>query len=160
MAKLERQHGINRATEASTWLAPHLLVLDVQPLDTRWELRCFFDWFDLVQSQFKVYLPTFTYIFLAHKTSPRLGGPLGVTILAVAYDMQITVVAFKEPTNYLDQPALAALAAGLKGFSGGVLVISHTASFVDEVRCCLSLKGWQLLNTIRYLSNHLFNFVP
>lgn len=38
-----------------------------------------------------------------------------------------------EPTNYLDQPALAALAAGLKGFSGGVLVISHTASFVDEV---------------------------
>jgi len=38
-----------------------------------------------------------------------------------------------EPTNYLDQPALAALAAGLKVFGGGVLVISHTASFVDEV---------------------------
>jgi len=38
-----------------------------------------------------------------------------------------------EPTNYLDQPALAALAAGLKTFEGGVLIISHTASFVDEV---------------------------
>ena len=68
----------------------------------------------------------------------------------IACDMQITlVVTFKEPTNYLDQPALAALAAGLKGFSGGVLVISHTASFVDEVRCCwLSLKGWQLQKAI------------
>jgi hypothetical protein len=146
MAKLERQHGINRATEASTWLAPHLLVLDVQPLDTRWELRCFFDWLH----------------FFGPQDITKIGVLWSTTFLATAYDMQITlVVAFKEPTNYLDQPALAALAAGLKGFSGGVLVISHTASFVDEVRCCcLSLKGWQLLNTIRYLSNHLFNFVP
>ena len=76
MAKLERQHGINRATEASTWLAPHLLVLDVQPLDTRWELRCFFDWFDLVQSQFRI----FTYIYL-HFLGPqditKIGGSFG-----------------------------------------------------------------------------------
>merc|ERR1711953_1257869 len=38
-----------------------------------------------------------------------------------------------EPSNYLDRPALAALAAGLRAFGGGVVVISHNAALLAEV---------------------------
>lgn len=67
----------------------------------------------------------------------RLGalssGQRARAVLAASTWLAPHLLVLDEPTNYLDQPALAALAAGLKGFSGGVLVISHTASFVDEV---------------------------
>lgn len=38
-----------------------------------------------------------------------------------------------EPSNYLDQPALAALAAGLQSFGGGVVVISHNDALLEEI---------------------------
>lgn len=67
----------------------------------------------------------------------RLGalssGQRARAVLAASTWLAPHLLVLDEPTNYLDQPALAALAAGLKSFSGGVLVISHTASFVDEV---------------------------
>ncbi|CAE7232073.1 tef3, partial [Symbiodinium natans] len=67
----------------------------------------------------------------------RLGalssGQRARAVLAASTWLAPHLLVLDEPTNYLDQPALAALAAGLKVFGGGVLIISHTASFVDEV---------------------------
>merc|ERR1712086_1064177 len=37
-----------------------------------------------------------------------------------------------EPSNYLDIPALSALAVGLQAFQGGVGVISHNAALLAE----------------------------
>eukprot|EP00439_Symbiodinium_sp_Y106_P011600 s3241_g1.t1 len=66
----------------------------------------------------------------------RLGalssGQRARAVLAASTWLAPHLLVLDEPTNYLDQPALAALAAGLKIFGGGVLIISHTASFVDE----------------------------
>ncbi len=40
---------------------------------------------------------------------------------------------FDEPSNYLDRDSLAMLANGLKEFEGGVVVISHSAEFTDQL---------------------------
>merc|ERR1712151_1134165 len=47
-----------------------------------------------------------------------------------------------EPSNYLDRPALAALAAGLRAVGGGVVVISHNAALLGEV-CS---ERWHILD--------------
>ena len=43
------------------------------------------------------------------------------------------LLALDEPTNYLDRESLAALAAALRAFAGAVLVVSHSAAFVDAL---------------------------
>lgn len=43
------------------------------------------------------------------------------------------VVLLDEPTNHLDMGAIGALIEALKGFSGGVLVISHDQHFIKSV---------------------------
>ncbi|CAE8677259.1 unnamed protein product, partial [Polarella glacialis] len=67
----------------------------------------------------------------------RLGalssGQRARAVLGAATWLAPHLLVLDEPTNYLDQPSLAALVAGLKVFGGGVLIISHTAAFVDEV---------------------------
>lgn len=45
-----------------------------------------------------------------------------------------------EPTNYLDREALGALAAAIKSFEGGVLLISHNSEFTST--CCL--ETWRV----------------
>lgn len=43
------------------------------------------------------------------------------------------VVLLDEPTNHLDMGAIEALADALRGFTGGVLVISHDQHFITSV---------------------------
>eukprot|EP00913_Durusdinium_trenchii_P011650 g10941.t1 len=43
------------------------------------------------------------------------------------------ILILDEPTNYLDRDSLGALAAGLKEFGGGVIVISHNREFCHAV---------------------------
>ena len=43
------------------------------------------------------------------------------------------VVILDEPTNHLDMGAIEALANALKGFVGGVLVVSHDQHFITSV---------------------------
>ena len=45
-----------------------------------------------------------------------------------------------EPTNYLDREALGALTRAIKGFQGGVLIISHNKEFTDA----LCEQEWQV----------------
>merc|ERR1740130_2510639 len=43
------------------------------------------------------------------------------------------VIAFDEPTNYLDFATVAALARAIKLFRGGTIVITHNEAFLKEV---------------------------
>merc|ERR1719218_437960 len=67
----------------------------------------------------------------------RLGalsnGQRARVVLAAATWLAPHLLVLDEPSNYLDRPALAALAAGLRSFPGGVVVISHNAALLAEV---------------------------
>merc|ERR1711871_652604 len=43
------------------------------------------------------------------------------------------IIILDEPTNYLDRDGLGALARGLEGYQGGVVIISHNTEFTDSV---------------------------
>jgi elongation factor 3 len=67
----------------------------------------------------------------------RLGalsnGQRARAVLGAATWLAPHLLVLDEPSNYLDQPALAALAAGLQNFGGGVVVISHNSALLEEV---------------------------
>ena len=51
------------------------------------------------------------------------------------------IIVLDEPSNFLDRDSLGALTAALKGFGGGVLIISH-----NKGESCLIVGpcgGWQ-----------------
>lgn len=43
------------------------------------------------------------------------------------------LIVLDEPTNYLDRESLVALTHAIKGFQGGVVIISHNSEFTQEV---------------------------
>jgi len=53
--------------------------------------------------------------------------------LGAAFWTKPHIVAFDEPTNYIDMQTLDSLAKGLTRFKGGVIVISHSKDFVERV---------------------------
>jgi elongation factor 3 len=61
------------------------------------------------------------------------GGQKVRLVLAAAMWPQPHVLVLDEPTNYLDREALGALAAGVAGFAGGVLMISHNREFTSAL---------------------------
>jgi len=67
----------------------------------------------------------------------RLGalsnGQRARAVLGAATWLAPHLLVLDEPSNYLDQPALAAMAAGLQNFGGGVVVISHNEALLGEV---------------------------
>merc|ERR1712137_428097 len=54
-------------------------------------------------------------------------------VLAAATWLAPHLLVLDEPTNYLDNAALAALQAGLNKFRGGVVISSHNAALSQEV---------------------------
>ena len=61
------------------------------------------------------------------------GGQKVKLVLGAAMWQQPHIVVLDEPTNYLDRESLGALAAALKEFGGGVVVVSHSQEFLNEV---------------------------
>ena len=55
-------------------------------------------------------------------------------VLAAAMWNNPHLLIMDEPTNYLDREALGALAAAIKDFEGGVVLISHNNEFTST--CC------------------------
>merc|ERR1712178_510673 len=76
----------------------------------------------------------------------RLGalsnGQRARVVLAASTWLAPHLLVLDEPSNYLDRPALAALATGLRAFGGGVVVISHNAALLAEV-CS---ERWHILD--------------
>eukprot|EP00287_Rhodomonas_sp_CCMP768_P005604 CAMPEP_0196731428 /NCGR_PEP_ID=MMETSP1091-20130531/11167_1 /TAXON_ID=302021 /ORGANISM="Rhodomonas sp., Strain CCMP768" /LENGTH=667 /DNA_ID=CAMNT_0042074565 /DNA_START=16 /DNA_END=2019 /DNA_ORIENTATION=+ len=61
------------------------------------------------------------------------GGQKCRLVLASAVWNKPHLIALDEPTNYLDNETLNALASALRNFKGAILVISHNQDFVDQV---------------------------
>merc|ERR1712176_1135256 len=83
-------------------------------------------------------------------THRRLGalsnGQRARVVLAAATWLSPHLLVLDEPTNYLDQQSLTALVAGLQNFGGGVLVISHTEAFLDEI----CTERWVMQNGVMH----------
>ena len=43
------------------------------------------------------------------------------------------LIVLDEPTNYLDRDSLGALSKALKSFEGGVIIITHSAEFTENL---------------------------
>ena len=72
--------------------------------------------------------------FGTHSKIKRLSGGQKVKlVLAAAMWNRPHVLVLDEPTNYLDREALGALTQAIKGFGGGVLIISHNKEFTDAL---------------------------
>lgn len=63
-------------------------------------------------------------------------------VLGAALWNQPHILILDEPTNYLDRESLGALAGAIRGFDGGVIMISHNTQFVDT----LCPQIWHLEN--------------
>merc|ERR1719359_2738939 len=61
------------------------------------------------------------------------GGQKVKVVLAAAMWNTPHIVILDEPTNYLDRDSLSAMAEAIRGYEGGVVIISHNAQFVDQV---------------------------
>ena len=61
------------------------------------------------------------------------GGQKVKLVLAAAMWNQPHLLVLDEPTNYLDRDALGALAAAIKAFAGGVLMITHNKEFYSAL---------------------------
>jgi elongation factor 3 len=72
--------------------------------------------------------------FGTHGTIRRLSGGQKVKlVLAGAMWNRPHLLVLDEPTNYLDREALGALTQAIKGFGGGVIIISHNKEFTDAI---------------------------
>lgn len=59
------------------------------------------------------------------------GGQKVKVVLGAAMWNKPHMLVLDEPTNYLDRDSLGALAAAIKEYGGGVVVITHNAEFCD-----------------------------
>jgi len=72
--------------------------------------------------------------FATHSRIGALSGGQKVkVVLAAALWNTPHIVILDEPTNYLDRDSLGAMADAIRGYEGGVVIISHNAQFVDQV---------------------------
>lgn len=63
------------------------------------------------------------------------GGQKVRLVIGAATWMNPHVIILDEPSNYLDRDSLGALAAALKDYGGGVVIISHSREFLASVGC-------------------------
>jgi elongation factor 3 len=72
--------------------------------------------------------------FASHSQIRGLSGGQKVKlVLGAAMWQQPHIIVLDEPTNYLDRESLGAMAAALKDFGGGVVIVSHSSEFLNEV---------------------------
>ena len=59
------------------------------------------------------------------------GGQKARVVLAGLALQRPHLLLLDEPTNHLDLESVAALAAGLKAFTGGVMLVTHDARLIE-----------------------------
>ncbi|SPO01503.1 probable translation elongation factor eEF-3 [Cephalotrichum gorgonifer] len=82
---------------------------------------------------------------VSHSRMRGLSGGQRVKVVLAACSWQRPhLIVLDEPTNYLDRDSLGALSKALKEFEGGVIIITHSAEFTqdltDEVWACMDGK--------------------
>ncbi|KAL4927270.1 putative translation elongation factor eEF-3 [Aspergillus undulatus] len=71
---------------------------------------------------------------VSHSRMRGLSGGQRVKVVLAACSWQRPhVIVLDEPTNYLDRDSLGALSKALKTFEGGVIIITHSAEFTENL---------------------------
>ncbi|OJJ07066.1 hypothetical protein ASPVEDRAFT_33312 [Aspergillus versicolor CBS 583.65] len=71
---------------------------------------------------------------VSHSRMRGLSGGQRVKVVLAACSWQRPhVIVLDEPTNYLDRDSLGALSKALKAFDGGVIIITHSAEFTENL---------------------------
>ncbi|ODQ78662.1 hypothetical protein BABINDRAFT_162368 [Babjeviella inositovora NRRL Y-12698] len=78
------------------------------------------------------------------------GGQKVKLVLAACTWQRPHLIVLDEPTNYLDRDSLGALSKALKGFEGGVIIITHSAEFTKD----LTEEVWAVLDGKMTPSGH------
>ncbi len=78
------------------------------------------------------------------------GGQRVKVVLAACSWQRPHLIVLDEPTNYLDRDSLGALSKALKAFGGGVIIITHSAEFTQN----LTEEVWAVLDGKMTPSGH------
>jgi elongation factor 3 len=70
---------------------------------------------------------------LHHRMAGLSGGKKIKVVLGAALWQNPHILVMDEPSNYLDRDSLGALAAAIKEFGGGVLLVTHHSDFTAEL---------------------------
>ncbi len=71
---------------------------------------------------------------VSHSRMRGLSGGQRVKVVLAACSWQRPhLIVLDEPTNYLDRDSLGALSKALKSFAGGVIIITHSAEFTENL---------------------------
>ncbi|KAL9631060.1 MAG: hypothetical protein Q9204_004410 [Flavoplaca sp. TL-2023a] len=88
---------------------------------------------------------------ISHSRMRGLSGGQRVKVVLAACSWQRPhLIVLDEPTNYLDRDSLGALSKALKSFEGGVIIITHSAEFTEN----LTEEVWAVLDGKMTPSGH------
>lgn len=88
---------------------------------------------------------------VSHSRMRGLSGGQRVKVVLAACSWQRPhLIVLDEPTNYLDRDSLGALSKALKAFEGGVIIITHSAEFTQN----LTEEVWAVLDGKMTPSGH------
>ncbi|KAL2867154.1 putative translation elongation factor eEF-3 [Aspergillus lucknowensis] len=88
---------------------------------------------------------------VSHSRMRGLSGGQRVKVVLAACSWQRPhVIVLDEPTNYLDRDSLGALSKALKTFEGGVIIITHSREFTEN----LTEEVWSVMDGKMVPSNH------
>ncbi|KAJ5263596.1 Elongation factor 3 [Penicillium angulare] len=88
---------------------------------------------------------------VSHSRMRGLSGGQRVKVVLAACSWQRPhVIVLDEPTNYLDRDSLGALSKALKSFEGGVIIITHSREFTEN----LTEEVWAVNNGLMQPSGH------
>ncbi|KAJ5238768.1 Elongation factor 3 [Penicillium chermesinum] len=88
---------------------------------------------------------------VSHSRMRGLSGGQRVKVVLAACSWQRPhVIVLDEPTNYLDRDSLGALSKAIKSFEGGVIIITHSREFTEN----LTEEVWAVNNGLMSPSGH------
>ncbi|MCJ1482702.1 translational elongation factor EF-1 alpha [Schaereria dolodes] len=88
---------------------------------------------------------------VSHSRMRGLSGGQRVKVVLAACSWQRPhLIVLDEPTNYLDRDSLGALSKALKSFAGGVIIITHSSEFTEN----LTEEVWAVLDGKMTPSGH------
>ena len=90
-------------------------------------------------------------LFRSHSRMRGLSGGQRVKVVLAACSWQRPhVIVLDEPTNYLDRDSLGALSKAIKSFEGGVIIITHSREFTEN----LTEEVWAVNHGLMTPSGH------